>query len=829
MKQLIFLFLLFSMFMQGQNRINGIVKDAVSKKPIPFATIEFASGEKSFTDVTGKFDILYFENDTPIYIGYIGYEKLSFVPNSKTYCSILLQPNKKSEQLLSNNHAYEKAKKIMATVVQRKNSNNPQNVISKFQFKGYNKTTITANPDSIIGRIDSVFKPKKNKFVIDSSDYKFKKIISKQHLFQTEKIAQFQWENNHFKETVIGTKMSGFKEPIYEIIGLKLQSYTLYDDKYELIESKYTSPISRTGLNDYTFKLIDSVAIKSRPVYVIYFKNKKKINRKGLEGVLFVDQENYAISKAIMRVRGVIDLTSIHEYVYNPNLNLWLPIENEFKIVKGKNDEPIKILGGTIIFEGETKNTELTQPKFASDFTYLISKTSFFEFDYEPRSILKTKAFTIEVLEEALKKDEPYWNNYRTHHLSYRDENTYTALDSISLQRGIESKLLYGRKIINGYLPVGPFDFDLKYLLSYNNYEGFRFGIGGKTNDRFSKKFRLEGYSAYGLKDQKTKYQLGGATRIGKFSNSWIGGSYTDDVSEIGSTKFNIDKRVFKIYDPRPINVSTFYNHQTWRGFIQTKIFPKTESIWQVNRSHVTPLFDYVFNLNDNLYSNYTMTTASVSLQWNPFSDFMHTPKGQFEVEKRFPKFTFQLTQTLPDVLQNDFSFGKIDVRAEYERKFLNGQKTSVYAQAGYAFGDIPLTHLYNNQPNNLDRDRLLQRVTVAGKNSFETMYFNEFFSNRFVMLHFKHSFKRIEFFKKVKPNMVLVTRMAWGEMEKPEQHIGLTYKTLNEGYFESGLELNQIVKGLGLAGFYRYGPNQLSRFEDNIALKLTFTLDLGL
>jgi len=76
---------------------------------------------------------------------------------------------------------------------------------------------------------------------------------------------------------------------------------------------------------------------------------------------------------------------------------------------------------------------------------------------------------------------------------------------------------------------------------------------------------------------------------------------------------------------------------------------------------------------------------------------------------------------------------------------------------------------------------------------------------------------------------MVLVTRMAWGEMEKPEQHIGLTYKTLNEGYFESGLELNQIFKGLGLAGFYRYGPNQLSRFEDNIALKITFSLDLGL
>jgi hypothetical protein len=53
-------------------------------------------------------------------------------------------------------------------------------------------------------------------------------------------------------------------------------------------------------------------------------------------------------------------------------------------------------------------------------------------------------------------------------------------------------------------------------------------------------------------------------------------------------------------------------------------------------------------------------------------------------------------------------------------------------------------------------------------------------------------------------------------------------YAKLNEGYFESGIELNKIFKGLGLAGFYRYGPNQLSQFEDNIAIKITFNLDLG-
>ena len=149
--------------------------------------------------------------------------------------------------------------------------------------------------------------------------------------------------------------------------------------------------------------------------------------------------------------------------------------------------------------------------------------------------------------------------------------------------------------------------------------------------------------------------------------------------------------------------------------------------------------------------------------------------------------------------------------------------------EAGFAFGDVPLTHLYNTSPNNLTKDRLLQRITLAGKNSFETMYFNEFFSSQYVKLQLKHALKRVMLSRKVKPSPVFVTRMAWGNMKNPEQHLGINYKTLDKGYFESGLELNQIYQGFGISGFYRYGPNQLERFEDNLSLKLSFILNIGI
>jgi hypothetical protein len=530
-----------------------------------------------------------------------------------------------------------------------------------------------------------------------------------------------------------------------------------------------------------------------------------------------------------MRIKGVLDISGIHEFEYIPAEEIWFPIRKTFKIVKGKNDDDIKILGGTVQFEGDVAKDFKTRKKEASDFIYLLSKTDNFDVQYNIPVQIKQSYIAVEIKEDAINKPEGFWDSFRKDSLDIRSQKTYLALDSIAIKRRIASRIRFGRKIINGFLPLGFFDMDLRKIISYNNYEGFRLGFGGITNDQFSKQFRIEGYSAYGTKDGDFKYNMGVSARVGKYSNSWISASYTDDVREIANTLYAIESKPFKLYDPRPINISTFYNYVSWKASLKTQLIPKTESIWMLNRSVNEPKFNYIYNLNGKLYNKYIMTTAMVSLQWNPFSDYMQTPTGRVEVEKRFPKFTFQFTQSLPKVLDNDFQFSKIDFKTEFEKKYLNGQKTNLLFEAGYALGDIPLTHLYNTSPNNITKESIIQRITFAGKNSFETMYFNEFFSTEFVFFQFKHGFNRVTIFKKVKPSLVLVSRMAWGNLQKPEQHIGLDYKTLNKGYFESGIELNQIFKGLGLIAFYRYDPNQLPHFSDNIAVKLSYVLNIGL
>ncbi|MBE8727243.1 DUF5686 family protein [Flavobacterium hungaricum] len=831
MKLFCFLTLFFTLTLQAQFQINGIVTDS-NNNPLPFATITTSENNNTITDVDGKFIFKISTSASSLTVSYIGFQTktIALIPNKKFYAVSLLQKTDDLKEVVVSNE--NPALTIIRKAIASKSLNDPQKKLNAFEYKTYNKLIVTANPDSIGGRIDSsaAYKNLDKKTInIDSSDYKFKGIISRQHLFQTEKVSQYQFGNNKLKETILGTKMAGFKQPIYEVIAFNLQSISIYDPQYELFETKYENPISNNAPSSYAYKLLDTVSIKGRDAYMIYFKPKRKRKASRLEGVLYIDKENFAVAKAVMRIKGVLDISGVHEFEYIPKEKIWFQSNTTFKIVKGKNDDDIKILGGTIQFDGDVKENFERRPKAASDFTYLLSESNSFDIRVNPAAPIKNPSLYIEINDDAAQKPESFWEAYRKENLDEKSQKTYVLLDSISVSNRIEKRLGIGRKILNGFYPIGPVDLDLKKIISYNNYEGFRLGLGGITNDRFSKKFRIEGYTAYGTKDGAFKYSLGGGVLLDKHSNTWFNGYYTDDVREIASTLFAVDKRVFKIYDPRPINISTFYEYSGWRGNIQSKIIPKTEAVLEISRNYIEPKFDYQFNLNGKQYSSYIMTTAMLSLVWAPFSDFMQTPTGRNETDKRFPRFTFQYTQSLPNVFANDFTFAKIDFKAEYEKKYLNRQKTSLLLQAGYAMGDVPLTHLYNTSPNNLTKETVVQRITFAGRNAFETMFFNEFFSSQYLMFQIKHGFDRIKIMKKVRPSLVLVTRMAWGNMENPEQHIGPEYKTLNKGFFESGIELNKIYKGFGLGGFYRYGPNQLLKFEDNIAVKISYVIDLGL
>ncbi len=818
MKPYLLLLLFLSLTSQAQHRIIGVVADSQTNAAIPFATIRTPNKPVYLADINGRFSIPT-DSTELVTVTYAGYQSRTLQLNPTNYVRI---PMTKSPDDPTSST---KAQAVIGNLLRLKKelARNPM------KLKSYNRIIITANPDSIDGRIDTISRKRIRhglKFKIDSSDYKFKKIIEKQHLFQSEKVSQLEYSAGKLRETIIGTKMAGLEKPLYEIFAFKLISFSIYDEPLTIFGTKYSNPLSDYAFEYYDFRLTDTISIDGRKTYAIRFSPTKNLPQSALNGIYLIDAANFSVAKTVITISGMIDVTVEHVSRYSASANKFLPQNLSVKVVKGDNEEEIRILGEALSIAATP--IDAGSPRYASDFAYLLSETTFFDHEPDAPDVAHNSRFAIAIPDDALHKDDDFWNAHRPKSLDNRSLLTYAALDSLARKEGVERKLLLGRKVINGYLPVGFFDFDLRYLISFNNYEGFRLGAGGKTNDLLSEKFRLYGYTAYGTKDGEFKYQFGSSIRAHKDSDTWLGLSYTDDLHEIASTNFAVDKRTFKIYDPRPINVSTFYNYVAWRAYADTKIIPGTESIWQISHNRIRPQFGYSFRNKGQLYKNFSLTAAMVSIQWNPFSEYMKTPSGIIETEKRFPKFTFQIMQSIPDVLDNDLLFGKIEVRSVFEKKFLNRHNISAVFEAGRAYGELPITHAYNTSPNNLDKDRLLQRITFAGKDSFETMYFNEFFSDRFLFMQYKYAFGRLLLSDKIKPTPVLATRMVWGDMDNGERHMGIEFKTLENGYFESGIEFNGIFKGLGLSAFYRYGSYHLPEFEDNIAVKLSFVINIG-
>lgn len=384
------------------------------------------------------------------------------------------------------------------------------------------------------------------------------------------------------------------------------------------------------------------------------------------------------------------------------------------------------------------------------------------------------------------------------------------------------------RHIGNGYFPTKYINIDLRYLIKYNQYEGFRTGLGGITNKAFSNKFRLQGYTVYGFLDEKFKYSFGGGFRISKKTNTWVNLTYTEDLQETGSSNFLTDKRFFQFFEPRLINIDLFHKHISKTISVEHQLHPKVITETRFGVSKITPTYNYTFNLNSGeSFTNYNLTLFKTSMQWNPFSEFKNTDNGISETKVGYPKFTLQYTKSLSKVLGGDLSFSKVDFRAIQKFTHKNSAFTEFVLTTGMTSKNTPLTHMYHAYPNNVNKETIWSRFSVAGTNSFETMYFNEFFSDKFSTLQIKHAFSPFNISPWFKPQLVLISRFAIGTMKDSFKHDGINFNTLNKGFTESGLELNKLFFGFGLSFAYRYGAYHLPNLEDNIAVKFTFNISL--
>jgi len=275
-------------------------------------------------------------------------------------------------------------------------------------------------------------------------------------------------------------------------------------------------------------------------------------------------------------------------------------------------------------------------------------------------------------------------------------------------------------------------------------------------------------------------------------------------------------------------NLTYFHKIKDISAYLTHDFNPKLNSRFQLSYQDVTPTYQYTYTNDGEEYHNYQNSSITASIQWNPFNKYLQSNWGKTVIEKNYPQFSLQYSQAFKNVINSDLNYTKIALRAIHELRPLNKGTTSFQVVAGVSFGDLPVTELYNASPNQPGGDAILNRFSVAGRNSFETMYFNEFLSDKYAIFQAKHAFNRFNITSWLRPELALISRFGIGSTAGMQKHQEIEFNSMEKGYSESGLEINKIFKGFGLNFMYRYGAYHLPNFDDNISLKFTYYLTLG-
>ena len=814
---LLTLFLILSCGLFAQT-IPGRVINRNTQEPLAYAEIQTESGTQILTNIDGSFEFRLEKDVDSIRVSYVGFKTLNIQVSKDTrYLQIGMTPVFEQLETVLISDDRDPAEVLIEKAIKNRDQNDPEKVLNGFKYQSYSKFII----DNESGNIE---------MTADSTSASMQTIINEGRAYLSEKVSEHYYTAREGrKEQVLGIQTAGFKEPVYNVLAMQLHPLSLYKRNYKLYKTEYAGPLANNALKNYEYKILDTTATE-RPAYMVYFKPKRERVVAGLEGILYLDTISLAIQKAKAQLLGAIKLEVDHNYEYYQEKDLWFPSEQSTKIRPGSGGKEIAVFGGTIQVGAVQQKKGVLNTIFGTDEIsrnlYLNSVTQIYNTDLDFTGEIENPGAEIDVDQNATSKDSAFWKNNRKINYTLRDEATKRKVDSLIQAGDVERKIQIKKAIASGSYPLGFWDVDLSKIFKFNNYEGIRLGFGGRTNDRLSDNFNLNGYSTYGFKDEVLKYGIGTQIYLNKKNGTNLNFSLSRDIQETASFHYLKGQNTFSILEPRFVNINFFYNYKKYATSLEHRITPKLDTELQLAREEIWQIKEYSF-LNDGTeYDDYDLATVTLSFLWRPFSRFLNTPESNILLEKNFPQFTGQIEQSF-STLGGDFDFTRLGLKAEHEINRLDRSRTEFILEGNYGFGDLPLTHVFHANPNNPDRENLFRRFSVAGRNSFETMYYNEFFSERQVSLHIRHQLRPFLISDSFQPEMVFISRYAIGDFDNQDKHQNISFDTLNHGYSEAGIEINKILAGFGLGAAYRFGAYHLEGFKRNFSFKFTLQLQL--
>ncbi len=795
-KQISLIFILFFLFFvhlsQAQKTVfSGKIIEAKTGTPIPYVTIVFkGTFIGTMSDLNGNFNLSSNTPTTTIEITCIGYKKKELTVNIKKTVNITISLE---EDVIMTGEVVVRpgenpAIPLFKKIIEHKKENNPANFPS-WHSRLYSKVEVD------LKNIDKNLRTKK---LLESFDFVFDYLDSLKTegkaflpVFFSETFSNYYHESGEIKdrEEIVANKASGMTTSmISKFTGKVYEGLSPYENYLMIKDVGLVSPLNNMGLQFYKYYLQDSTIRDGKKYYELSFKP-KSIQSPTFKGKFWVAADNYAVTKIDMQLSEKANINFINSFKYSVEYELvgerWTPkhelIVLDVDIQKNPKSKRIGVIG---------------------------RKTNFYQdFVVEKAAGVKLEANQqISVRDDAYNRDEKYWEDTRPIELQKRELGIYTMVDSIKHVPLYKTAAEYIYMLYYGYRDLGKIELGQYYSFYSNNaVEGNRWKFGARTTMKFNPNLRLNGYFAYGSKDELWKYSGGFEYYFSKKPKDYLSVQYKHDYEIFGKSEnaFMIDNVLNTILKKRAFNKLNLTNRleinyeKEWVAGLTNRIsFNRTQFFTGPYVPFIGPSGDVIPSI--------TNSEIGLNTRYAPNEYYIQDGFERSKFENSRPIFNLGLYTGIKGMFGGEYDYFKLEARVNQKLK-LNPFGFLYYTiQAGRIWGEVPFPLMKIHEGND---------TYAYDFYAFNMMNMQEFVSDKYASVFLEQHFQgyflnKIPIFRRLKWRELAGVHTLWGNYD-PSQHTSMLFPTgmkglQNNPYTELSLGLENIFKVFKIVGVWR-------------------------
>ncbi|TXI63137.1 MAG: carboxypeptidase-like regulatory domain-containing protein, partial [Flavobacterium sp.] len=783
--KIILFFLFFSATILGQTKVGGKVVDDFGD-PVAFANVIFKNSKEGvITDENGNFYFESKENYSTLVISFVGYQtkEIKLKPGLNTGLKIELVYGTELKEVVvytgktskKNNPALD----ILRKIWERRRKNGLK-MFKQYEYEKYEKVEFDLNT------IDSAFMNSKvfkgMEFVFDQIDTS--SISGKTYLpiFINETLSEVYGDNEakKTKEITKANKNSGFGsgDGVNTFIKDLYADFDIYDNYLKFFDKDFVSPLSRTGINVYNYVLNDSMFIDNKWCYnIVYYPRRK--NELTFKGDFWVNDTTFAIKKINLEASKSANINWVKE-IY---------IEQEYEVL---NDSVFLLKRDYMMSDFSFSKKEESRGVYGKRTT--LAKNHKFDIKKDDKFYKKEVNFYDNAI---YNKTDEFWEANRFEALNKNEAGIYKMLDT--LKEVPRFKRIYSLASIlgSGYIEIPKLKLDYGPIFStfgYNDVEGQRIRAGGRTYFGSHDKWRIQGYTAYGFRDNQFKYGISGRWMVNPNNRLILSLGNRRDVEQMGVSLTTSNDVLGRSFASSALFASGVNNqltsvNLTTLGF---EIEPLKNFTFQTNLTYRT-LKSASNEFSLDYYTDLTQTEIKSQVKQSEINFVAEfTPKrktvgygvDRLDVDFNYARVFLSYSQGLKGVLNSDFNYQKLQLY--YRQPALIGGFGRLFTtfETGKIFGEVPLG-LMGVIPGN--------QSWFVIENTYNLLDYYDFVADEYASLHLEHHFNgrlfsRVPLLRKLNLREIIGIKGVYGRVSDENVMLnasGLTYVAPEDIYWE--------------------------------------------